>query len=265
MVCIITAYLDINRSEWKHFQRNTTTYINNFLPYLNMKEELIVFIDDKYYLQTLKEIINSQKKNVILIPINNEWMEKNIQTWTYLPIEKHIMNTDIYKRLINGKTNPEYNIPEYNIIVHSKVDFVKYVIENNLSKSEYYCWSDFGFFKNENKIIPDGMILDLNRFAKEKINFFLLNEIYNSDGNLLNTLVNPRETIGGFFFLSHKDILLKYNQMYKDVLLNDFYKIGIVDDDQHITLRCVMRFPEMFCLHLNGGWHNVYNTYYTKE
>jgi hypothetical protein len=264
MICIVTAFLDIKRGEWTNFQRSTEEYIKCFLPYLNMKEELIVFIDDKYYLEVLKEVVKSEKKNIIVFPINVEWLEKNLKLWSYLPIERQIMNTDVYKKLIDGKTNPEYNVPEYNTIMHCKLDFLKYVIENNLSKCEYYCWSDFGFFKSEDKVIPDNSILDINRFTKDKINICLVNTIDNFDGNLLNTLVNPRETIAGSFFLADKDNLLKYRQIYEDILLNDFYRIGIVDDDQHIALRCVLRCPDMFSLHLNG-WLNVYNIYYIKN
>ena len=261
MICIVTAYLDIQRSEWKTFRRTSEDYIQNFLPYLRMKEEMVVFIDDKWHLQLEKLVLESGKKNILLIPINKEWMEKNIELWSYLPVEKHIMNTDIYRRLINGKTNPEYNIPEYNSIQHSKVDFVKYVIDNNLSNCQYYCWSDFGFFGDKNKELPKDTILDIDKFITDKINYCLINDIENSDGQLLNTLVNPRETIGGFFFLADKKTMIRYNQVYKEILLSDFYEIGIVDDDQHVVLRCVLKYPDLFCLHLNG-WHNVYNKYY---
>ena len=70
-LCIVTAYIDINRDNWEHFQRTTNDYIVGFKPYLNFTEEMIVFIDEKHYSHIQNLINESGKQNILLINITH--------------------------------------------------------------------------------------------------------------------------------------------------------------------------------------------------
>lgn len=143
-LCLVTAFLDIGRGEWQAFRRSIQQYIGNFLPYLCMKHELIVFMDEKYSVP-LEELCRN-RPNIKIYSINRTWMEKHIVAYRQLLRETEIMNSDEFKRKIAHRIHhPECSQPEYNIMQHAKIDFVCHVIEEKLSSAEYYAWTDFWF------------------------------------------------------------------------------------------------------------------------
>lgn len=56
------------------------------------------------------------------------------------------MESSTYKNMLTDRINnnhPENMKPLYNIITHSKIDFVNY----GLVKTKYMAWCDFGYYK----------------------------------------------------------------------------------------------------------------------
>jgi protein YibB len=253
-ICIVSAFLDIGRQDWKNFQRSLQQYFNNFKPYTELKHEMIVFMDDKH-IDCLKKICEGTS-HIKILPINREWMKENIYEYQQLDREKEIMESDSFKNLVKHRLHhPECSKPEYNIIQHSKIDFLAYVINNKLSYAQYYAWSDFGYFQIQNRIPKNS--LDLNKFNLEKINFQGISMLTNQDSNIIYTLTHAPEKVGGFFYLGRSDLLLKYQELYHSIC-NMFHKIGIVDDDQHIMIQCVFKEPSLFNVWNLGGWHLAY-------
>lgn len=268
-LCIVTSYIDINRDEWTHFKRTTNDYIEGFKPYLYFTEDIILFIDSRHY-DTLQTIVSgSGKKNISLIPIDEEFLCRNIPSWSFIQREGEIMSSYFYKHLLYEKNNPEHTYPKYNVIQHSKLDFVKYVIDNNLTGCKYLCWSDFGFFMNKEKI-PQGLengnlSFNLMDIDENRVNYCTINHISDThDRSIYFTLTYPFETIGGFFFLATKEKHIEYNSLYKEVLQREFYDMGLTDDDQHVALRCYFNKPDLFTFY-NLGWHNTYTHFYTQS
>ncbi len=253
-LCLVSAFLDINRSEWPLFTRSIDKYINDFKPYLKLNHSMVVFIDSKHR-DKVAELIR-YNNNITLIPIDNEWMRSHITAYIYLETENTIMQTDKFKELIRHRIHhPECSKPEYNIIQHSKIDFVNHVIEHVDPQHTYYAWTDFGYFQDLNNI-PTGN-LDLSKFDLDKINLQGINPLNQYDYNILYTLQHAREKIGGFFYLGNK-INMKYYQVLYHKILNMFYVNGIVDDDQHIMIQCVNANKDLFKIWDMNGWHKTY-------
>jgi hypothetical protein len=246
---LITAFIDINRGDWSVFKRSVDYYFECFLPYLSLNHDIILFLDDRY----LDKIKHDKVK---VIPISKEWLTTNIHAYKFLEKESEIMKSNKYKMLISHRFScPETWCPEYNIIQHSKIDFVSYAINNNLSKSEYYAWTDFGFFQDKTKIPKKG--LDINKFDLDRINFQAINPLTNDDRNMVKTLIYPSDKIGGFFYLGHKNLLLKYQQLYHEVV-QQYHNLGLVDDDQPIMAQCYFKNPDLFKVWSFGIWHYTY-------
>lgn len=259
-LCLVSAFLDISREDWKSFQRSTKHYMYYFLSYRKLGYEMIVFMDDKH-VDTMKELC-TDFPNLTIIPINREWMKKNIYAYSLLGKEQEIMESEKFKELIKHRLHyPECSKPEYNIIQHSKIDFVCHVIDKKLSKADYYAWSDFGYFQNSN-LIPEKS-LDLNRFDLTKINYTSINPLKGEDFSIIYTLTKAPERIGGAFYLGPKNRLLEYQQLYHKVH-QGFHDIGIVDDDQHIALQCYFRDQSKFNLLVVGGMLNAH-LYFQKN
>lgn len=260
-LCIVTAFLDIGRQNWSTFQRSIVQYFNNFLPYTRFSNEIIVFIDDTH-VDILRKLC-SKSNNIKIIPINRQWMKDNIHGYKYLDKEDEIMKSTKFQELIRHRIHhPECSKPEYNIMQHCKIDFVCYVINNNMSQSKYYAWSDFGYFQIPNRI-PERP-LDLNKFDLNRVNFQAINNLTSQDADIMYTLTKAPERIGGFFYLGNIPALLKYQELYHKIC-QDFYNIGIVDDDQHIMIQSVFREPDLFKVWNLGGWHLVYNYFQASK
>jgi hypothetical protein len=256
-LCLVSAFLDIGREKWKVYQRSISQYFNNFFPYIKLDHEMIVFMDDRYA-KPLTEICK-ESKSIKVISINREWMVENIYAYSQLSREEEIMSSDSFKDLIKHRLfHPECSKPEYNIMQHAKIDFVSHVINNKLSDATYYAWSDFGYFQDPS-CIPQ-YSLDIDKFDLEKVNFQGISSFTDDDFNILYTLQNAPERVGGFFYLGHPDQLLKYQQLYHEVC-KDFHDKGIVDDDQHIMIQCIARQSSLFKVWNLGGWHLVYNCF----
>lgn len=260
MICYITAYYDINRNEWpNNFKRSFNDYLSSFTPFINLfkndpTDEMIVFIDEKYYEELYN--ITHEVKNIRLIKLNKDILNE-IYCWSLLEKEREIMKDPEYRFLLENRViYPEHNYPEYTLINHSKIDFVSRVIDHGLSTSQYYAWVDFGFF-SKNEDIPSSL-LDVNNFNLDKINYTLINPIDDKDNNVYYTLRYAPEKIGGFFFIGRKDKIKEYQELYHSIL-NEFQRRNIADDDQHVALKCYFKKPDLFSFNnSNYGWHKVF-------
>jgi len=258
-IILISAFFDIGRENFKNSSRSVETYLNSFKNYYMYNYDMIVFIDDKYS----NEFINLDP-NKIIIPINREWLIKNLKSWQQLDQVINIMNSDSYKELVQNRItngNPENIYPEYNVINHSKIDFIKYAIDNNLVNSNnFICWSDFGYFNsilhNNPSEFPQ-FELDLEKFNKNKLNFFLRNQINEEDSDIIYTLLNAPEIFTGCFWGGSIENLEILYHLYHECL-DELYNMNVSDDDQHIYLRCYLKNPEIFNLTINSEkWFQV--------
>jgi len=264
MICYVTAYYDIGRDKWSAFSRSFNDYLEHFMPYIKLfnkskcnDDEMFVFIDERHY-NTLKTLIDEDETNITLLSLTNELLNE-LPMWKTIDIEREILKDEKFKRLLGDRVHynyPETLYAEYTLINHCKVDFVSRVIDKKLSKAEFYCWTDFGFFSNKDNI-PD-KLLDIEKFNVNTINYTLINNIMNIDSDFRYVLRYAPETIGGFFFLGHKDKIKDYQSLYHFILKECQEVLEIADDDQHLALRCYFACPELFSFGKVMGWHKVY-------
>ena len=191
-----------------------------------------------------------------MISLNNKILSL-LYAWNTLEKETNIMNSDSFKLLVEHRINfPECKYPKYTLINHCKIDFVCFVIDNNLSNKNIFSWVDFGFFSNKNNI--PNKLLDISNFDLTKINYYLINSIEYYDNDIYYQLKYAPEKIGGFFFIGCADVIKKYQNIYHMTL--DFFQdeLKIADDDQSLILYLYFKHPEIFSFNkTNFGWHKV--------
>ncbi len=249
-ICHVTAFLDINRESWATFSRSFETYIENFTRIVNSistnEGNMIVFIDEKHHQRV--HSITKDNRRIIVIPINDVFMRENIWAWGLLENETKIMSSAPYKTLMKDRLKfPEHNNPKYTLINHAKIDFV--YLTSTITSAHVLCWIDFGYQK-----FPDSMI-DLDAHDLTKINYNIINPINEKDGDIMYTMLNAPERVGGGFFIGHRDILGKYQELYHSQL-KEMQALNLADDDQHLVLRCYFSNPALFKFH-HRGWHNI--------
>jgi hypothetical protein len=224
---------------------------------------MIVFIDSRYINFINVELL----KNVILIPIDEDFLNKNIHSWKNIEKARIIMNSEFYKKLLIKRINnghPENIYPEYNCINHAKIDFIKYAVP--FIKTSFVCWSDFGYhfsvFNNNSSKFPTN-ILNIKFFNTSKLNFCLINKIEEYDS--ISILQNAPDIFSGGFYGLPIKLVNPFQELYHSCL-DELYSMNISDDDQHVLLKCYYKKPELFELYLSkdGKWPEAL-TYFQKR
>jgi hypothetical protein len=267
-ICYVSLYYDIGRNNWGgKFQRSFDDYLIYFEPFIKLfnkdtceDDTMVVFIDKKFE-EKLREKLNEDTK-IQLIGIDNDFMNE-LPMWKTLEIERQNMKNLSFKFILGNRSRfPEHNYPEYTLINHCKIDIISYLINSNNVNYNYYAWVDFGFFGLKENI-PE-KLLDINRFNLDRINYTCINRIDIRDSDIIYTLQNAPEKVGGFFFFGQKDKLLEYQKLYHEILYLFQHVSKIADDDQHLVLQCFFKKPELFTMHILYGWHKVFK-YYQKH
>lgn len=257
-ICYVSAFLDIGRKNWTSFARSFDQYLNDFLPYIDMFKnnpdtchEMIVFIDENVKHLLIEKIPDNLPFKVI--GINEEYLCKNTIMWNKLSRETEILNSSEYKHKFAHRIGyPENNNPKYTLINHIKIEFVTHA--GNFSDADLFCWTDFGYFKLKENI-PIYM-LNPYLFNCDKVTYTLLNNPSEKDNDIYYTMCCAPEVIGGFFFCCGKKIAQEYRDLYV-FIHQKFQDNNLVDDDQHLALRCYFEKPELFDLVYTGKWHNA--------
>lgn len=261
-ITMVTAFYDIGRGKWNNeFIRSSQYYIQSFFKYLDYPYKMICFIDDRYIDEIISEYIKSKYRNKIFIPINKEWLIENIHAWKNYERETTIINGDEYQNCIkeermrlippqyfnvdkniNGYLFPENVYPEYNLINHSKVDFMMYAKKCGFIKTMMTCWSDFGFFYSIIKypnLYPKN-ILDVNKIPHEKMMILSARPIIESDYNIFSTLILAPDVLKGSFMTIPTKLVDRIQDLYHDCL-DELYDNNVCDDDQHVFIRCIVK------------------------
>ena len=271
-ITLISAFFDIDRTNWSKFSRSTENYINSFIHYFNYDYKMIIFIDDRYINEVNEKISkmnNDNKNNKTLIPINYNWLNENIHSWRQMESVKKVMSSEYYKRVFNNRIQrgyPENLYAEYNLINISKIDFICFAIDNNLITTDFICWADFGYFSslfNNNVDMFPIASLDIKYFNINKINVCLKNKLDSNDIDYMYTLLNAPEKITGGFWGGNKTNMKHYQKLIHNEI-NKMIENNIFDDDQYVYLRCFFKNQHLFELYLsNDTWPNGLN-YFQK-
>ena len=255
-ICYVTSFIDIGRKDWKTFYRSSEEYFIHFLPFveffqqLNSEEKrylsMIVFIDEIHYDQLYKNIPDDIP--ISLISCSNDYLIQHIHGWSYLPIQTEIMKSEKYKQLVGDRIFkfPENYCPKYTTITNCKVDFVVHAM--TLTDASYLCWVDFGYFKLRHNI--PSRPLDLKKLNTNRINIQLISALDERDKDIIYTMKVAPERVAGAFVFGPRDKFLEYQELYH-LIQQEFHTMQLVDDDQHIALRCYFRKPELFQLHIH--------------
>jgi len=257
-IVYVTAFLDIQRHMWENEQlkRDPTYYIDAFRHLMNLKPNIVAFIDDRY-IHLFDNYLSTSNPYVQLIPINIDWLMKYSDSWKKNSISEKIMRSEGYREKF--KHNIEiHKVPgniysEYNAINHSKIDLIKYAIEQQLVQdTDWICWCDFGYYKSVlhfNSLEYPHSNLDLNKFNFDKLNVCLCHKINTLDYDDDYYLTNMTMRITGSFWAGSSKTMLEFHTLYHQCL-DEMYRKQLSYEDQYVHLQCFFRYPNLFELFL---------------
>lgn len=256
-ILFITAFKDLNRETWKLYSRNKEVYFEKFCNYaLNTKYKTIVYIENDMLNKCLEILKN--KNRVESFPEYIIFKDLNlVDTFLnkYESTEQTIINSDSYKNKIppSRKLNPEHIYASYNLINHSKINFVKDA-KDNYPNYEFYSWIDFGI--ND---IPS-LNLNLENSLYNKVTYALITKLPNSYIHPDIMLSSEIIFFAGSQFIVHKNVVDDYKNKYEEILL-ELQKQNVSDDDQNVVLQIYFKYKDLFNPIYIGSWFSLFSKF----
>lgn len=158
-----------------------------------------------------------------------------------------VMESLDYKSLVQGRDNPEYRVPEYNIVNHNKVEFIKRAHAMTLGEYSHYAWIDFGFQRTR---IDMNQKFDWGKLESDTIHYDVM---YIPDKVEEPRAMTRQEIIRGSMFVCPASLVLWFYEAYRDMVYN-FLSQGVVDDDQVIVSHVYIKNKDKFTLHVTSEW-----------
>ena len=251
-IIFTTAFRDIGRKNWVNYKRSNEEYIKNFLLLAqNIVYKLIVYLEDD-----MLEIISkfNLKSNVIFYKLSE------VDTFydEFLENEKKMLNSDEYKSKLADfrRTNPEHWSAEYNLINHSKINFVSHT-KKLYPMYEYYAWIDFGCIRDKIDDIPKN--INFKKLHK-KISYLALKELPKDKVSADTMLKVDDIYLAGSQFITHNSLVEQQEYLYRD-LLQSWKKEIICDDDQNAILQIYYNNKDLFELFYTPEWFSLFRNH----
>jgi hypothetical protein len=208
-ITFVTSFIQIYKDSL-YLDRDTSYYFSKFIELVKSDIQLCVYIDDSL----IEFFKNTTFPNVKVMKVVNIK-----DTWVYSELHKQISNDGDQNETISlpDVRNYDKDIPEYMMLMNSKIDYVKDAMEQNPFNSTHFAWIDFSIsyvFKNLNSS------LDLLKFY----NTIKLNDKFLcmpgctdkppiDDTEALINRVNWR--FCGGFFIGDKESLEEFHTFYR--------------------------------------------------
>jgi len=250
-IIFITAFKDINRTNWSKFERSTELYINYFYTLAdNIKYKLIVYLE-----KNVKELVTKNKQfneNIIFEDLNivNTFFDKFIEN------DKKIIENDIYKNKIPDyrKELPEHLYSEYNLINHIKINFIKHT-KNKYSDYLFYSWIDFGRMNESIDNVPKE--IDISLLPNNKITYHFVNDPPLNKIDDVEMLKSNVVYLLGSSFIVPNNLVEDFEILWENKLIK-WQENYITDDDQNLVLQLYFDNPNLFHKIKNDKWYNMY-------
>ena len=156
---VVTALYNLDRENWTDYKRPWQEYLDYFKNTLSLKCKFVIYVDPDlvdFVIEHRQKIDQDLKYTKIIAKKFSElpkfYLRDKIQS---------VMLSPEYKNGLSDPNPPEYNNPNYIILIHSKMFLVEEAIKYDFYKTEYYMWLDGGIlhrkFNSENigRFYPD--------------------------------------------------------------------------------------------------------------
>ena len=249
-ILFVTAFRDINRENWKHIPRGVDSYCDAFYKYsTKMKYNIVVFVSEEIQNYLLSKYTFGNNVFFLDIDCIDTFFHK------YLPLEMEIMKSVLFQNLIplDKKQAVPFLYPGYNLVNHSKINYVNEA-KQRYPDYKFYSWIDFGI-----------RLWDTSKLYNKTINIEALpNKIMyqHIEGNIsihergilpikcykttpYAILASHVVHFAWSIFVIYNELVEVYEKLYENKL-NEYYQLGIVDDDQKLLLQIFLDNPDLF-------------------
>jgi len=240
-ILFVTAFKDIRRENWPHYGLSNGRYLDYFCDLAsNIEYPLVVYLDadvKRQLFETRAYRVGAFKPGVELrdlAAVPDTFYE------TFLKKDREIMASAEYRAELPDcrRDMPEHNHSEYNLINHSKINFVRdakvthYECKGVLY--DFYAWIDFGRMNERIENIPSN--LDLGRLPLDAVTYHCVNEPPPERVSETEMLGRHGVYFLGSSFIVPRNLVEPFEQLWRDKLVQWQAK-NTTDDDQNLVLQ----------------------------
>lgn len=244
-ITLVTALYDIDR-ENKGDGRKFEEYLNWFKETLKVTRPMVIFVDE-----TLVDFVNQCRKNLptVVIP-------QPIEETPYYELKNDIdiiLNSKEYQNKIGSPQRVECKLSLYNVIIYSKFQWVKNVIQNNPFNSEYFMWMDAGlsrFFYEIDLEYPSQNAIESLIECKDKVviqtTMSYYPDLIYAEQCDENYFWDARTWVMAGLWGGGNLILNNFCDMIDNVLRHKMIDNGVINNEQNAMAYVYKNNPDMF-------------------
>lgn len=257
---VVTGLFNINRESWSDYKRNWATYLEYFKNTLTLKSKFVIYVEKN----TIEFVIKERKKvdpnlefsKIIEIPFN-----KLPKYYLRSRIDE-IMNSIEYKQGLIDPNPPEYNNPDYVILILSKMWLVEDAIKNNYYNTDYYMWVDAGIKHSKFRESDKGIIYpNISKINDIKgIRILCRTPPQENDLNIKKFYRSHINRFGAGVILGNKTNIIQFNEKM-DGVIEEALNNNLIDSEQSLHTVCYLRNKDMFELIYNNDWYYHFDLY----
>ena len=254
-VTVVTALYDLGRQGWKGFERPFDNYKEWMRSMLSFDTPMVVFVDpaDVKFVEDAR--LNKESKTSI-IPIKFSEFVTEVNHGEKI---RQVMQTKEFLAGQAAPNHPQVSFPDYNILMHEKIQFVKRAIEDNPFNTSHYMWLDAGVYhmNNRHDLIGEKFPTKKGNFLDSKMHFICIEEPTESDLQLESFYKGHNVKIIGTSWMGHKAAILDFEKSYTALIAESLDR-NLMDQDQSFLTVTALRNPDICTVHA-GSWKDALN------
>lgn len=251
---LVTALYDIKRENWDGFNRNLDQYKEWMKGMLSFDSPMIVYVEEQDVAFVKEQRASKMNKTkIIALPFENLYTNK---LWG--DRIKKVMASEEFLKDQTVPTHPQISQPNYNILMHEKVQFVKRAVEENPFNTDHFMWVDAGIFHMSNRKDVLGQRFPRHqKFLDDKMHFIAVEQPTAADLELEKFFKGHNVRIIGTSWIGHKDAILEFERGYSELMAITLAN-GLMDQDQSYLTVTALKYPKICEIH-KGTWSDAIN------
>lgn len=250
---VVTSLYDIGRGRMngKFVYRPFEDYLSWMKNLLLMNCPMVIYTSKSNYSYIIENRPKLYPTKIVIREL------ENLRAYKY----REILDETIKKMKLMGYKHDHYDIcpefvtPDYNIVIYSKLDFLKESSEENIFNTEYFIWLDARSFRNSLQFNPEIIWPDKYKIKCLGNKFLLCDRAVEKP--LLKLDTNEVESEKIKFMRGHNNFVYAYilggikstinkvwNLFWKEI--NTLLNMGVCNNEQHILYILSLENKDLF-------------------
>jgi len=248
MHTLVTAFFDIGRDSWKHYNRTLVDYLAGFRNVLRTQAPLVVFVGPE-----MVKMVEEVRCQVPFPTITVGMAFEQIHMYRHFDRLNEIQADPNYATGHPNPVAPEVCKPYYNAMVANKMAFLHEatVLDPN---SDYFIWIDAGFTHNTVDLSKQSFDPTNLTRVSDRMTFTALEPVNTAKNDPREFFLQYHDAIVGGVFGGPRAVIRKVYPLYYD-LVAELLDTGIKDDDQYYNTLLAKRYPNLVRIIMVKSWY----------